>query len=122
MKTREETTESHDLIDIALDAASEKKAIDPVVLDVSQLLQIVDDFVIVSGANRRQVSTLVEEIETKLKAAGFRPLRTEGANEGEWVLLDYGEVVIHVFLDEVRRFYDLERLWADAPRRSGVEV
>ena len=77
---------------------------------------------IVSGANRRQVNTVVEEIEDRLRTAGFRHLRVEGAEDAEWVLLDYGDVVIHVFLDEVRRFYDLERLWADAPRRSFAEA
>ena len=107
-----------DIVRVAVEAALEKKGIDPVVLDVSELLQIVDDFVIVSGANRRQVATLVEEVEDKVREAGWRPLRREGVDDAEWVLLDYGEVVIHVFLDEIRRFYDLERLWSDAPRRS----
>ena len=106
------------MVRVAVEAALEKKGIDPIVLDVSELLQIVDDFVIVSGANRRQVATLVEEVEDKVREAGWRPLRREGVDDAEWVLLDYGEVVVHVFLDEIRRFYDLERLWSDAPRRS----
>ena len=107
-----------DLIDVIIDAAEDKKAIEPLVLDVSALLQIVDRFVILSGTNRRQVSTLVEEIEARTKEAGCRPLRREGLDDAEWVLLDYGDVVVHVFLDETRRFYDLERLWADAPRQE----
>jgi ribosome-associated protein len=102
-------------------SAAEKKAIDPVVLDVSQLVQIVDYFVILSGANRRQVATLIDEIEERLRDEGLRPLRREGVSEAEWALLDYGDVVIHIFRDEVRHFYDLERLWADAPRRTVAE-
>lgn len=105
-----------DLIRIALAAVDDKKAIEPVVLDVSELVQIVDYFVILSGANRRQVTTLVDEVEDKLREGGFRVLRREGVEEAEWVLLDFGDVVVHIFLEEIRRFYDLERLWADAPR------
>jgi len=111
-----------DLVKRAVATADEKQAIDPVVLDVSEHLRIVDYFVILSGASRRQVSTLVDEIRLKLREAGHRPLRVEGAEEGEWVLIDYGDVAIHVFLDETRRFYDLERLWSDAPRLSVVQA
>lgn len=118
----EDRSKAEALVAAATAAASDKKGIEPVVLDVSQLLRIVDFFVIVSGANRRQVSTIVDEIDDKVKEAGFRPLRKEGADEGEWVLIDYGDVVVHVFLDEIRRFYDLERLWGDAPRRDIAEA
>ncbi len=100
----------------AVEAAIEKKGVKPVILDVSEHLRILDYFVIVSAGNRRQVATLVEEIEAKVKATGRSPLRMEGLDQGEWVLLDYGDVVVHVFLDEIREFYDLERLWSDAPR------
>ena len=109
-------TSAQELVRIAVDAAIEKKAIEPVVLDVSDLVKIVDWFIITSGANRRQVVTIVDEILDTTRFAGFRPLRKEGVDDAEWVLLDYGDVVVHVFLDETRRFYDLERLWADAPR------
>ena len=71
---------------------------------------------ITSGRNVRQVKTIAEEVEKKLKDEGHAgPIRTEGLQDASWVLLDYGDFVVHVFLDEVRRYYDLERLWADAP-------
>jgi ribosome-associated protein len=81
------------------------------------VLSIVEHFVITSAPNSRQVRTIAEEVEEKLKAAGLgSPIRTEGLDDLTWVLLDYGDVVVHVFLDETRAFYDLERLWSDAPR------
>ena len=94
----------------------EKKGVNPVILDMTDHLRIVDYFVIVSAGNRRQVVTLVEEIERKVRETGRKPLRTEGVDQAEWVLLDYGDIVVHVFLDDIREFYDLERLWSDAPR------
>jgi ribosome-associated protein len=87
-------------------------------LDVSSLLVITDLFVIASGTSRRHILTLAEEVEAELKEIGRRPLRREGFDDATWVLLDYGDVVIHVFDDPTRRFYDLERLWGDAPRRE----
>ena len=97
-------------------AASAKKAENTVVLDVSGVLSITDAFVITSGNNRRQVQTIAEEVEAQVKAIdGPSPIRVEGLTDAQWVLLDYGDFVVHVFLDEVRRYYDLERLWADAP-------
>jgi ribosome-associated protein len=97
-------------------AAAAKKATDTVVLDVGDVLSITDAFVITSGRNRRQVLTIAEEVEAQVKAVdGPAPLRIEGQADAQWVLLDYGDFVVHVFLDEVRRYYDLERLWADAP-------
>jgi ribosome-associated protein len=102
---------------IAANAASEKKGEDTVILAVGPILAITDAFVITSGANARQVRTIAEEIEDKVKAdGGPAPLRIEGLDDARWVLMDYGDFVVHVFLDEVRRFYDLERLWADAER------
>src|SRR2546423_3678019 len=97
-------------------AASGKKAEDTLVLDVGEVLSITDAFVITSGRSRRQVLTIAEEVEAQVKAVGGpSPIRVEGLTDGQWVLLDYGDFVVHVFLDEVRRYYDLERLWADAP-------
>ena len=102
---------------IAAHAASEKKGEDPLILAVGPLLFITDAFVITSGANVRQVRTIAEEVEARIKAGGGpAPLRIEGLDDARWVLMDYGDFVVHVFLDEVRRFYDLERLWADAER------
>ncbi len=93
-----------------------KKGLDICLLDVSELLVITDLFVIASGTSRRHVLTLVEETEQQLKAIERRPLRREGMQDGRWVLLDYGDMVIHVFDTETRAYYDLERLWGNAPR------
>jgi ribosome-associated protein len=98
-------------------AASSKKAEDIAILDVSDLLVITDHFVICSGNNDRQVRTIAEEVEGRLaKEFGRKPYRREGQTEGTWVLLDYVDFVVHVFGQEAREYYDLERLWADAPR------
>ncbi|HKZ28766.1 MAG TPA: ribosome silencing factor [Acidimicrobiia bacterium] len=93
-----------------------KKGIDIALLDVSELLWITDVFVIATGTSRPHVQSLAEEVELKLTIYDRRPLRIEGQREGKWVLLDYGEVVIHIFQPETRDFYGLERLWGDAPR------
>jgi ribosome-associated protein len=103
----------------AAQAASAKGGDETVVLEVGSLLGITDAFVISSGRNRRQVLTIADEVEAQVRRAGGpSPLRVEGRDDAGWVLLDYGDFVVHVFLDEVRQFYDLERLWADAPRWS----
>jgi len=102
---------------VAARAASDKLGSDTVILEVGQVLAITDAFVITSGANSRQVRTIAEAVEDAVKAdAGPSPLRIEGLDDARWVLLDYGDFVVHVFLDEARRYYDLERLWSDAPR------
>lgn len=86
-------------------------------LDVSDVLSITGWFVITSGANPRQVKTIAEEVESQVAdAGGPRPLRVEGLDNARWVLLDYGDFVVHVFLDEMRAFYDLEKLWRDVAR------
>jgi ribosome-associated protein len=104
---------------LAAGAAASKKAIDPVVLAVGDVLAITDHFVIASGSNPRQVRTIAEEIERQItEAGGPKPFRTEGFDDLRWVLLDYGEFVVHVFLDETRHYYELERLWSDVPRVS----
>ena len=98
-------------------AAESKGGENTIVLEVGQVLAITDAFVITSGSNHRQVAAIVEEVESQLKeSAGISPLRTEGLQHAEWVLLDYGDFVLHAFLDETRTYYDLERLWSDAPR------
>jgi ribosome-associated protein len=100
----------------AAQAAAAKLAEHTVILDVHEVLAITDAFVITSGRNRRQVLTIAEEVEARVKAGGGpSPLRVEGLTDAQWVLLDYGDFVVHVFLDEVRRYYDLERLWGDSP-------
>jgi ribosome-associated protein len=111
--------DARSLATVAARAAASKKAEGTVILEVGGLLAITDAFVITSGTNARQVRTIAEEVETRAKQAGRgRPLRVEGLDDARWVLLDYGDVVVHVFLDEARRYYDLERLWSDAPRWS----
>lgn len=102
---------------IAAAAADEKLGSDTVVLDMEEALGVVDAFVVTSGRNVRQVRTLVEEIELRVKQReGRGPVRVEGLRDATWVLMDYGDVVVHVFLEEVRSFYDLEHLWLGAPR------
>ena len=106
-----------ELCRVAALAAADKKAERPVILDVGRLLGIVDAFVICSAGNDRQVRTIAEEVERRLKEdGGAAPLRVEGRDEATWILLDYGDFLVHVFLDEWRTYYDLERLWKDAPR------
>jgi len=97
-------------------AAAARKAEDMVVLDVRGMTSVADAFIICSGRSNRQVSALADYIRRHLKDQGIRPLSVEGNADGHWVLMDYGHVVIHVFFDPTRRFYDLEGLWADAPR------
>jgi ribosome-associated protein len=98
-------------------AASDLKATDVLVLDVGTLLSITGFFVIASASNPRQVRAAVDEIEAKVKSElGRSPVRTEGVREQQWTLIDYGDVVVHVFLDSVREFYEIERLYMDAPR------
>lgn len=97
-------------------AAAAKVGLDTLVLDVGAVLAITDYFVITSAANPRQVRTIAKEVEARLgESAGVKPLRIEGLDDARWVLLDYGDFVVHVFLEEVRRYYDIERLWSDSP-------
>ena len=107
---------------VAVAAAADKKAQDIVVLDVSEQLVITDCFVIASAPNERQVQAIVEEVEEKMRLAGVKPTRREGAREGRWVLLDFVDVVVHVQHNEERGFYGLERLWKDCPRVEFAEA
>ena len=107
---------SRDLAVAAARAAADKQGERVVVLDVRELIVITDYFVITSGSSQRQVRTIVEEIEKAMRDLGRKPVRREGVEDWRWVLLDYFDVVIHVFSDEEREYYDLERLWRDAPR------
>jgi ribosome-associated protein len=94
-----------------------------VILSVGEVLTIVDAFVITSAPNTRQVRTIAEEVEQRIKDhGGGSPLRVEGLDDQRWVLLDYGDVVVHVFLQEVREYYELERLWSDVPRQAWEET
>ena len=104
-----------ELVHVAARAASDKLAEDILAFDVSDQLVITDAFLICSAGNDRQVRSIVEEIEDKLREAGAKPVRREGEREGRWVLLDYVEIVVHVQHVEEREFYALERLWRDCP-------
>lgn len=105
----------------AIAAADDKKAVDPALLEVADVLGLVDLFVIVSGTSERHVKAVADEIELQLKRDHDRPvLRREGTPESGWVLLDYGDVVVHVFKGDDREVFDLERLWSDVPRRDPV--
>lgn len=102
-------------LQIAALAADEKQGDDLVALDVSEPLPLTDVFLLVTGRNERNVLSIAGEIEDKLIAAGHKPLRREGRSEGRWVLLDFGDIVVHVFHEEERTYYSLERLWKDCP-------
>jgi ribosome-associated protein len=116
-KSHPETAESlDDRVLAALHAASEKKAIEPVVLDLREIASFTDYFVIVSGANERQVQAISDEIYETLKKSGHAAARVEGYKTAEWILLDYGDFVVHVFEQKARKFYDLERLWRESKR------
>jgi ribosome-associated protein len=114
---KESQTDAKERSRVAANAAADKKAEDIVVLDVGDILGIADAFVITSAPNTRQVRTIVDEVEKQLRERDdARPRSVEGLDDASWVLLDYGDVVVHVFLTETRSFYGLERLWADAAR------
>ncbi|OLF08799.1 ribosome silencing factor [Actinophytocola xinjiangensis] len=110
------THHARELALVAANAAADKKASDVIVLDVSEQLVITDCFVIASAPNERLVGAIVDNVEEKMRAAGTKPVRREGAREGRWVLLDFVDVVVHVQHAEERAFYGLERLWKDCPR------
>ena len=102
---------------VAAAAADAKLGRETVVLAMEEALGVVDAFVVTSGRNVRQVKTICEEVEQQVKTrAGRSPLRVEGLRDATWVLMDYGDFVVHVFLEELRSFYDLEHLWIGAPR------
>ena len=103
------------LVHTAARAASDKLAQHIMAFDVSDQLAITDAFVLASATNDRQVKAIVDEIEDKLRDVGEKPIRREGERDGRWVLIDYGDVVVHVQHEEEREFYALERLWRDCP-------
>lgn len=107
---------SMEIAKLCVQAAIEKKAEEPVILDVRKLCSFTDFFVIMSGRSTRHVQGLAEVIETELRSKRLSTSKAEGLNEGTWVLLDYNDVVVHIFYSETRKFYDIEGLWHDAPR------
>lgn len=107
--------DARELALLCTNAALTKKAKQLTILRVTELSSFTDYFIICSGNSDRQVKAITETIETELKKSGALPLGVEGARSGRWSLIDYGDVVVHVFLEPVREFYDIERLWSDAP-------
>ncbi|MFW0791871.1 ribosome silencing factor [Gordonia sp. CPCC 205333] len=107
--------EALEMARVAALAAADKLAHEVTVIDVSEQLVITDAFVIGSADNERQVNSIVDEVEEKLREAGHKPVRREGAREGRWSLLDYAVIVVHIFHADEREFYALERLWKDCP-------
>jgi ribosome-associated protein len=109
------TDHAIELVHAAARAASDKLAENILAFDVSEQLVITDAFLLCSAANERQVKSIVDEIEEKLREVGAKPVRREGERDGRWVLIDYAEIVVHVQHAEEREFYALERLWRDCP-------
>jgi ribosome-associated protein len=101
---------------LCLKAAIEKKALNPVLLELKEITSFTDYFLLLSGKSDRQVQAIAQAIEEALKKKGIRPLGLEGVQGGKWILIDYADVVVHILLEPVRGFYDLEGLWIDAPR------
>ena len=109
------TDNGRSMLQIAAAAADAKSGEDLVALDVSEPLPLVDIFLLITGRNERNVAAIADEIEEQLLEAGHKRLRREGRKESRWVLLDFGDLVVHVFHEEERVFYGLERLWKDCP-------
>lgn len=107
---------THDKALISLELIRERKALNPVLFKVDELTSIADYFLIVSGSSSRQVQAICRHLRRGLRDKGLKPLGVEGEQEGQWILMDYGDLVIHLFYEPIREFYDLEGLWIDAPR------
>jgi ribosome-associated protein len=105
-----------DALKIAVKAADDKKAHDLVVLDISPIASFADYFILCSGDSFRQMQAIADEIEKKLKACGIRPSHIEGYQNAEWILMDYLDLVVHIFSKDARVYYDLERLWRDGKK------
>ncbi|MGH9111261.1 MAG: ribosome silencing factor [Acidimicrobiales bacterium] len=118
-----ERAAARDLAMVAARAADAKGAHDVIVLEVGDVLVVADEFVIASASNDRLVKAIVDDVERLVAEAGYsKPLRVEGLNHRHWVLIDYGDVIVHVFLDETREYYELERLWGDVPRLEWADT
>ena len=102
-----------EMVCLACKAMDEKKAIDIKVIDIHEVSVIADYFVIASGSNLNQVQAMVDNVEEQLGRAGYEPKQVEGTRGSNWILMDYGDLIIHVFDEENRLFYDLERIWRD---------
>ncbi len=119
MSTYQPQSDALRIATIAAKAADEKQATDVTVLDVGEILAITDLFVVASAGNKRQVRTISDAITDAVRSeTGRSPLSSEGVSEQQWILIDYGSVVVHIFDDETRRFYEIERLYQDVPTVS----
>ncbi len=107
---------------IAAEALEEKKGNEVKIIGIEKISTIADYFIIAGGANRNQIQAMMDEVEEKLGKAGYFPKHTEGRNSSGWVLMDYGDIVIHIFDEENRLFYDLERIWRDGESISVTEL
>lgn len=107
--------ETVELVQLAAAAADDKGGTDPVAFDVSEPLPLVDAFLLVTGTSERNVAAIADAVEERMLEAGVKRLRREGRNEARWILLDFGDLVVHVFHEDERTFYGLERLWKDCP-------
>jgi len=116
--SEKQKSDSQERLLFFINALLEKKALNPVVLDVKEISAFADWFIICSGASDRQVRAIAAAIQENVKKVGLLPLGVEGESEGKWILLDYADVIVHVFIESIRGFYDLERLWAEAPRMA----
>ena len=114
--------ESDNTIRMAARAASDKKAFQIVAFEVGALTSYADNLLICSGASDRQVAAIADEVRRQLRDAGIRPLHVEGDSRADWVLLDYGDLVVHVFTEERRAYYGLDGLWGDAPKLEASEL
>jgi len=106
---------------LCLEIIQERKAIDPILMEVGRLTSFTDYFLVASGASSRQVQAISQHMARRMREEGFKPIGIEGEQEGHWVLMDYGDVVVHIFYQPVREFYDLEGLWIEAPRVESDE-
>ncbi|MBQ9322067.1 MAG: ribosome silencing factor [Eubacterium sp.] len=104
---------SRELAKIAIEAMEDKKAIDIKIIDIEKISTLADYFIIASGSNRNQVQAMADEVDEKMSRAGYEPKNIEGYRNANWILMDYGDLVIHIFDEENRLFYDLERIWRD---------
>ncbi len=111
-----EKTASEEMLKIAYDALDDKKANDIQMIDISSISILADYFMIASGTNPNQIHAMTDHVEEKMQEAGFYPKAIEGYQNANWILMDYGDVVIHIFDTESRSFYDLERIWSDGKR------
>jgi ribosome-associated protein len=115
-------TDIVELLTITVRAALDRKGFQVAVLDLTELTSFTDGFVICSGAHGRQLAAIAEEVDRRLREVGRRPMHVEGAGDSEWILLDYGDFIVHLFTEDKRRYYALDALWGDARRLDAGEL